>query len=229
MKRMAMSTPLREEFLRIAKELEASPLASLGPGKGSISARCLEEPALWMTPSGMKFSRLGTSDLVKVGLDGEILEGFRKPSLDVVFHRAIYVARPDVGAVVHTHSPYATAWACLGEPIQPMILALVLLVGGSVDIAPFAFPQTPELGEAVVEALGQKNAVLMANHGVVCVGKNLAKALACASTVENVAQIQAIAASIGALRPLEPQVVQKGLAMESGYGQTAVSAGERGC
>ena len=209
----------RHNFLEVAADFENSPLANFGPGKGSISARDLESQEILITPSGLKFSQLQPEDLIVLNLDGEVIEGSLKPSLDSVFHLAVYKARSDVGGIIHTHSPYATAYACMGEPILPLIMSIVLMVGGSVDVAPFAFPGTPELGESIVQGLGKKNAVLMEQHGVLCVGKDLKRALSVAGTVENVAQIQAITSGFEKLRPLSDEIISQGIAFEKDYGQ----------
>jgi len=208
----------REEFLQVAIDLMNSSLVSFGPAKGSISARDFESQLALITPSGIPFSQLKPEDLIVVDLVGKVIDGKLKPSLDVVFHLAVYRTRDDVGGVIHTHSPYATAFACLGKPIQPLIMGIVLMVGGSVDVAPFAFPGTQELGASVEKGLGKKNAVLMEQHGVLCVGKNLKRALSVAGTVENVAQIQAISSRFGKLRPLSEAVIERGIAFEKNYG-----------
>lgn len=210
-----------EEFLRVARDFEQSPLSSFGPGKGSLSARDYTDNELVViTPSGMQFASLAPSDLVVLDLQGNIVEGKRKPSLDRVFHLAVYNARPDVYGIIHTHSPYASAYASMAKPILPLIMSLVISVGGSVDVAPFAFPGSEELGKAVVAGLADKNAVLMEQHGVLTVGKNLSKALSVAGTVENVAHIQAISESLGTVRPLDEDTIRRGLEFEKGYGQT---------
>jgi L-fuculose-phosphate aldolase len=210
-----------EEFLQVACDFEKSPLASFGPGKGSLSARDYADNELVViTPSGMQFSQLTPEDLIVLNLQGNIVDGKRMPSLDRVFHLAVYNARPDVSGIIHTHSPYATAYASMAKPILPLIMSLVISVGGSVDVAPFAFPGTEELGKAVVAGLAQKNAVLMEQHGVLAVGKNLSKALSVAGTVENVAQIQAISESLGDVRPLDEETIRQGREFEKGYGQT---------
>ena len=206
-------------LLQTASEFEASPLSSFGPGKGSLSARDLDSGKVVVTPSGMKFSSLTPEDLVITDVNGQILSGTRKPSLDLIFHLAVYRARPDVGGILHTHSPYATALSVLRLPVRVLILAMALMVGGDVEVAPFAFPGTPELGENIVQALGPRNAVLMEQHGVLAVGKDISRALSVAGTVENVAQVQCIAASQGVIRPLDADTVLRGLELEKGYGQ----------
>ena len=210
----------REEFLSVAMELEASSLTGFGPGKGSISARDMESNCILITPSGLKMSSLEEKDLLVFDIKGEKVSGSKKPSLDLVFHLAVYQARDDVGGIVHTHSPYATAYACMNEPIQPVIMSLVVTAGGAVEVAAFAFPGSPELGASIAKTLGdKKKAVLMEKHGVLSVGKTLRNALNVAGTVENVAQIQYLIEGKRQLQPLEEQTIQRGIDFEKEYGQ----------
>lgn len=214
-----VSEKIITDLLKIAAEFEACPLSSFGPGKGSLSARDLDTGKAIVTPSGMKFSSLTPDDLVITDIDGNVFSGARKPSLDLIFHLAVYRARPDVGGILHTHSPYATALSVLRLPVRVLILAMALMVGGDVEVAPFAFPGTPELGENIVQALGPRNAVLMEQHGVLAVGKDISRALSVAGTVENVAQIQCIAATQGVIRPLDAETIRRGMELEKRYGQ----------
>ena len=210
----------REEFLSVALDLDNSPLTGFGPGKGSISARDFDSNRVLITPSGLKMSSLTPDDLLVMDINGEKVSGSMKPSLDLVFHLAVYQARADIGGIVHTHSPYATAYACMNQPIQPVIMSLIVAAGGSVDVAPFAFPGTPELGANIVQALGDnRKAVLMEKHGVLAVGKTLQNALNTAGTVENVAQIQYLIEANGRLDPLDTATIQRGMEFEKGYGQ----------
>jgi ribulose-5-phosphate 4-epimerase/fuculose-1-phosphate aldolase len=210
----------REEFLKLALDLENSALTGLGPGKGSISARDFDSNCILITPSGVKMSSLTPDDLLVLDINGEKINGAMKPSLDLVFHVAVYQARADVGGIVHTHSPYATAYACMGKSIQPVIMSLVVTAGGQVDVAPFAFPGTPELGANIVRALGdEKKAVLMEKHGVLAAGITLQNALNIAGTVENVAQIQYLIEGNGRLEPLDDHTIQCGMDFEKEYGQ----------
>jgi len=122
-------------------------------------------------------------------------------------HVAIYRARPDVRAVMHTHSVYASALAVAGEPLPPLIDEMVIVLGDSIQVSDYAFPATEELGEAVVAALGERNAALIRNHGLVGVGSSLAEALHVCQLAEHIAHIYAAAKTLGTPRPLPDEAI----------------------
>lgn len=135
--------------------------------------------------------------LIVTDMDGTVLEG-EKPSVDLIFHRAIYRARPEIGAVVHLHSPYATTFAVLRREIPVYMQALANMIGGPVPVSEFALPGTEALGENIVKAMrGKTNAVLMANHGVAVCAKTPEEALSIAGTVELAAQVAQQAMAVG--------------------------------
>jgi len=128
-------------------------------------------------------------DVVVLSLDGNVVEGSRKPTSEAPMHLAAYRARTDVGAVIHTHSVYATTLACAELPIEP-VHYLMAGIGQRVPVAPFATFGTPEIGVAAAEALQTEyQAVLLAQHGVLAVGSDLEAAFFVAETVEYVAEI----------------------------------------
>jgi L-fuculose-phosphate aldolase len=163
---------------------------------GNISIRCNKNTIL-ITPSGMEYQRLAPADLVLVDLEGQILEGKRKPSSELLLHLAIYRHRKDIKAVVHTHSIYASAYSALRKPIPPLLEDFAQVIGGWVEVAPYALPGTKELAENAVKTLGDKGAVLLANHGVVGVGPELAEAYKACLLVEKTAQIGLAAKVLG--------------------------------
>lgn len=163
---------------------------------GNISVRT-DENRILVTPSGMEYFTLKPADLVLVDLDGHILQGQCKPSSELPLHLAFYKHREDIKAVVHTHSIYASAYSALRKSIPPLIEDLAQVVGGSVDVAPYALPGTKELALNAVGALGEKNAVLLANHGVVGVGPTLAEAYKVCLLVEKTAHIGLVAQVLG--------------------------------
>ncbi|MCG0274922.1 MAG: class II aldolase/adducin family protein [Thermosediminibacteraceae bacterium] len=156
---------------------------------GNISARNGEEEVFVITPSGMEYTKLEPEDIVEVDLDGKPLATGRKPSVETPVHAAIYRARPDVRAIVHTHSINASACAAARVEIPCIMEDMAAMVGGAVKVAKYAPSGSQELARNVVEALGDRNAVLLANHGVVAVGKNLEEAFKVSLVVEKSAEI----------------------------------------
>ena len=148
---------------------------------GNVSARSLE--GFLITPSGRDMTELAAVDMAPVDMEGRAPEGL-KPSSEWRFHRDIYAAFPEAGAIVHAHSPFAVALACLRRDI-PAFHYMVAMAGG-VDIrcAPYATFGTQALSDAILEALRDRRACLMANHGLVAWGRDLAGALALAVEVE---------------------------------------------
>lgn len=168
---------------------------------GNISARVPGEDVLAITPSGMDYDTLTRDDIVLVDLEGNIRAGkhkpARKPSIELPLHLAIYRARADVQAIVHTHSAHATALAAARKPIPGAVEDLVQIAGGDVRVSAYALPGTPELGRNAVKALEGRNAVLLANHGMVGAGKDLNEALKICLVVEKSAQITILAQAVG--------------------------------
>jgi L-fuculose-phosphate aldolase len=153
---------------------------------GNLSARSGGLVAI--TPTGVDYRRLDQASVPVVDLDGRPVDGELAPSSELPLHLAAYRARPDVGAVVHTHSRFATTFAVLGEEL-PAVHYLLAHAGRRVRVAPYATYGTGELADACVAALGGDRAVLLANHGVVAVGAGLERALLAAEAVEEVAEL----------------------------------------
>lgn len=174
---------------------------------GNISIRSEAVNRIAITPSGRPYNELVPADIVVVDSSGNVVEG-KRPSSELLLHLAIYAARPDICAIVHSHSLYATACAVAGKPVPPCLEELVQVVGGGVDVAQYALPGTAELAENAVKALGDKTAALLANHGAVACGPSLAEALLIAEMVEKAAQIHVIAEQLGGARPLATEDIQ---------------------
>jgi len=153
---------------------------------GNVSARAGGLVAV--TPTGLDYRRLDHGSIPVVDLDGRVVEGDLAPSSELPLHLAVYRARNDVGAVVHTHSTFATTFAVLGEEL-PAVHYLLAHAGRRVRLAPYATYGTGELADACVAALATDGAVLLANHGVVAVGPGLDRALLVAEAVEQVAEL----------------------------------------
>ncbi|MCL2336296.1 MAG: class II aldolase/adducin family protein [Firmicutes bacterium] len=167
---------------------------------GNISARLPDLPegsGCLITPSGMPYDQIKKQDLVAVDGNGGVLSGNRRPSSELKLHLSIYRARPDAAAIVHTHSTYACALAVAGKPLPPILEELAQLVGGEVAVSGYARAGTAALAEVAVEALGQNNAVLLANHGLVGLGRNVREAYQVCLVVEKAAHVYTTALALG--------------------------------
>lgn len=174
---------------------------------GNVSVRADQAGIFAITPSGRPYTELSPADIVLIDHKGRIVEG-ENPSSELPLHLSIYQARPDVNAIVHTHSLYATACAVAGSAIPPCLEEFVQAVGGEVSVSRYALPGTPELAAAAVEALADRSAVLLANHGVVACGPSLKESLLVAQLVEKAAHIHVIARSLGGGKCLSESDVQ---------------------
>lgn len=169
---------------------------------GNISCRIPGKRLLVVTPSGLPYEIMQPDDLVLVNLGGDIVEGKRKPSSETPLHLAVYRARPDIGAVVHTHSIFACAMAVAGVKLPPILEDLAQITGGEVRVADYAPPGTKQLAENAVKALGQRGAAFLANHGMIGVGRTLEEALNTCLVVERSAQVYFWARQLG-----EPRIL----------------------
>ena len=163
---------------------------------GNISCR-IDEQSIAITPSGRGYELLKPEDVVLIDREGAVLEGKRIPSSELKVHTAIYNAYPEAGAVIHTHSIYASALAAMHQYVPAIIEDIVQIIGGRVYCAEYALCGTQELADKTVAALRGRKAALLANHGAVCWGKNLQEALLVAEILEKAAQIAVICAGTG--------------------------------
>jgi len=163
---------------------------------GNVSGRDMETGLVVIKPSGVDYDTLTPDDMVVVDLDGKVVEGRLKPSVDTESHLYIYNHRKDVFGVSHTHSTYASVFAALGRPIPPCLTACAML-GGEIPLGDFVSIGGKEIGEEVVKKIGSKLAILMQNHGVFTIGKDAHQAAKMAVEVENIAKITYLAMLMG--------------------------------
>ncbi len=175
---------------------------------GNISIRDIETGLIYIKPSGMPYDEITTDDIVVMNSDMEIVEGHRKPSIEFALHISIMNTRDDVNAVIHTHPVYSSAFAVTGEEIPGISEDFVQIVGDKVINCEYSLPGTPELAKNVVDALGARNAVLIPNHGAVCVGADVPSALKICHVVEKSAQIYIYAKMIGTPRVISEEDMQ---------------------
>jgi len=194
---------LREALVDVARRLD-----TLGLNRGStgnVSVRgARDSGGCWITPTGMGADGLRPDDLVWVSADGQA-RGRWQPSSETPFHRAIYAARPDVGAVIHVHSVHATALACLRRGLPAFHYMVAVAGGADVPCTPYHLFGTEALSRAVASAFSTRRACLMANHGLVCGGSNLQHALKVTVEVEALCEcyLKALAAGEPALLTAE--------------------------
>ena len=198
---------LRADVARYAKKMYTSQLVQAT--QGNLSARDVESGLICITPSGADYELLTAEDIVVVDEEGNVVEGKWRPSVETPLHTLVLRSRRDINCVMHTHSPYATAFGVVYQPV-PMILAeSALCLGGEVPIAPYRMSGTPEFAEQVLKTLGNGPAVIWGNHGAMVVGVNLPLTFSIAHALEDSAKVYAIAKQLGAPVALPPEEVEK--------------------
>ncbi len=204
---------MRAQLLGIAQQL-----SELGLNKGTsgnVSVR--HEDGFLITPSGMNVTEMQTSSMVMMSMDGTP-KSDGKPSSEWRFHRDIYQAKPHVGAVVHTHSMFATTLACLQKDIPPFHYMIAIAGGDSIPCAPYALFGTQALSDAAITALKDRKACLLANHGMIAIGKDLKQALAITQEVETLCEQYWRALKIGEPYLLSKQEMAEVFEQFKGYG-----------
>ncbi|MFW9821486.1 MAG: class II aldolase/adducin family protein [Candidatus Thorarchaeota archaeon] len=166
-------------------------------GEGNVSIRNGRKEELFITPSFNNYSTLKPEEIVHVNFDGSPLSSGKLPSTEVKMHIAIYKSRPKVQAIIHTHSEYATMLSIADKSIPIIMEEMYIFLGGSIDVSDFGKAHTEEIGQTALNALGKKNAALLANHGVIVCGKSMNHAVKFAELVEKLAKIYWGALQIG--------------------------------
>jgi L-fuculose-phosphate aldolase len=205
---------LRREIIATALRMNA---LGLNRGKsGNVSARF--GTGFLVTPTGIAYESTQPEDIVALTLDGAA-RGPRRPSSEWRFHRDIYARRPEAGAIVHAHSPFATSLACLGRDIPAFHYMIAVAGGKNIRCAAYATFGTQELSDRALDALEGRRACLLANHGMIAVGASLATALALAVEVEALAEQYWRALQIGAPNLLPDAEMDVVLEKFRSYGQ----------
>ncbi len=208
----------RESVVDYGKRMLAAGLAA-GSG-GNLSVIDRQRGWVAVSPSGVPYETLRPGDVPLVDLAGTPVDGGLNPSSELPFHLIIYNNRVDVGAVVHTHSVYASAMACLNREIPP-IHYLIGFAGRKVPVAPYATFGTEALARGLMETMGSEfNGVLLANHGVVTVGKDLNRAFTAAESVEYVARLCLIITGAGEPEPLSDEEMDRVIKKFESYGRS---------
>jgi len=176
---------------------------------GNVSARDPETGLVVIKPSGIRYEDLRPEQMVVVDAQGQVVEGDLKPSSDTASHLYIYRHRPDVGGVVHTHSPYATAFAAVGRPIPVVLTAIADEFGGPIPCAGFALIGDESIGQVVIDSIGDSPAVLLKNHGVFTIGKTAEAAVKAAVMTEDNARTVWLALQLGTPDEIPAEEVAK--------------------
>lgn len=212
------STKLREHIIQACHQLEVS---GLNRGtSGNIS--CRDGDHFLITPSGIPTAQMHPASIVTMNLNGDVI-GDGKPSSEWHFHRDLLRHRPELNAIVHTHSPNATALACLREDLPAFHYMIAIAGGDSIRCAPYALFGTQTLSDYAVAAMKDRKACLLANHGLIAAGRDLDEAMAVAIEIESLCQQYLIARQTGNPVLLSTQEMQAVIDRFQTYGRNAHS------
>jgi len=204
----------RDDLITTARAMQP---AGLNKGtSGNVSLR--HGDGFYITPTGMPYDKLVADDIPLMALDGSHV-GARKPSSEWRFHRDLYAARPEVGAVLHAHSPFAVSLACLRRDIPPFHYMIARFGGDTVRCADYALFGSQALSDAALLAMLDRKACLLANHGLLVAGRDLDEALALAIELEELCEQYWRACQLGAPVLLSVTEMAEVLVKFSGYGQ----------
>lgn len=220
MHQQSKSTQVKGELALRQKMIETSRrLVELGLNRGTsgnLSVRYAQ--GFLVTPSGVPVEAMNLDSMVSMDFDGKV-SGRGRPSSEWYFHRAILAARPEVGAVIHTHSAFATTFACLHKDIPPFHYMILAAGGDTIRCAPYALFGSQELSDLALQALQDRSACLLANHGMIALGRDLDDALAVAVEVEMLCEQYWRALQIGEPKILTNRQMQEVREQFKGYGQ----------
>ncbi len=199
----------RKTVLNGAKEIFNANLVEFG--EGNVSIRVKKQEEMFITPTQNDYSTLKLNEIVHIYFDGTQLSKGRPASSEYRLHTSVYRARPKAKCIIHTHSVYACMLAAVKQKIPVILEEMIFFLGGEIEIADYTPAGTHEIGEVALKAMGDKNGVLLANHGVLVCGKNMKSAVKNAKLVEKLSQIYWGAAQIGKVQSVAPEYWQKWL------------------
>lgn len=178
---------------------------------GNVSQRFREPDGrelVAITPSGRHYDTMKAEDIVLVDMEGQRVEGELAPSIETILHIGVYKARKKICAVVHAHAVLGSTIAVTGREIPLLLDDQVTFLGGEIKVAAYALPGSPDLAKNAVAALGPRNAVVLANHGTLAVGRNLREAFNNCELLEKTARVYVLAMGLGALTPVPADIAE---------------------
>ena len=194
-------------LLQVTKQAYADKMFAATSCNLSIFDR--ETGHMYITPGSYPYEIMTAEDVMIIDLNGNIIDGPHKPSSEWRMHAAVYRAKEDVNAVVHTHSPFATAFAINNMEIPAVLYEMLYFLGGNVRVAEGAIPGTDAVGENCVKVMDNRNGCLMGNHGALAVGPDLPAAYTRAVYIEDAAKAYSIALGHGPVKVLESCVIEQ--------------------
>jgi L-fuculose-phosphate aldolase len=197
---------LRRDLVRFSRSLYR--LGFMPGTSGNLSVR-LDARRLLVTPTGVSKFLLKPADIVIVDLEGRQLNGYRRMTSEVSMHLAVYRHRADVTAVIHSHPPIATAFACVGRGLDEMLCQEAVMTIGTVPLATYAATGTEEVAASLAPFIPDHDAILLANHGAVSCGRDLLEAFQKMEIIEHLAHITLVAHQLGAPRTLEYEQIKQ--------------------
>jgi L-fuculose-phosphate aldolase len=210
---------LRRDLVRFSRMLYR--LGFMPGTSGNLSVR-LDDRRLLVTPTGISKFLLRSADMVIADLQGRQLDGYRKVTSEISMHVAVYRHRDDITAVVHSHPPVATAFACVGRGLEEMLCQEAVMTLGVVPLATYATTGTDEVAASLAPFIPDHDAILMANHGAVSYGSTLLQAFQKMEIVEHLAQIALVTHQLGAPRILKHEQVKQLRDAKTRYLQNAI-------
>lgn len=199
----------KKDVVRAAQRMASRGLVA--GTSGNVSVRISDPQGgslLAITPSSRAYESMTADDIVVVDLVGNRVDGELSPSIETMLHAGIYCIRSKVNAIIHTHAVFSSAIAVAQTEIPAILDDQITYIGGEIKVASYALPGSPELVANVIEALGPRNAVVLANHGALVVGRDMGEALMMCDLLEKTAQIYICALSLNRVNSVPPEMAQ---------------------
>lgn len=175
---------------------------------GNLSVR-IDSKYFYATPTNLCKGNLKVTDILKVDIHGNVLEGKRKLSTEFKLHKFIYENRPEINAVIHTHPVFVSAFACAGQPLNKIVFPEVYVKIGNIPLAKYATPSTDEVPRSIAEFVGDCKVIMLENHGLVAFGEDLCEAFHLTEKVERIAEISFYARMLGGEKELTKAQIKK--------------------